>query len=118
MFFSVRKHEYKKARKVPVDRKPRQAYTAFQLETLEAYFKVIESTHHFMALTLVRQIPEHRKSSKTFEEASSDRDADKDLVPKPSYEMEKADDVLAEGALPEGDVPRPERFRSEAGGIR
>ncbi|KAI6236157.1 Homeobox domain-containing protein [Aphelenchoides besseyi] len=36
--FDARKHEYKRNRKSAVDRKPRQAYSALQLEALENEF--------------------------------------------------------------------------------
>ncbi|VDM51774.1 unnamed protein product [Angiostrongylus costaricensis] len=36
----ARKHDYKRARKAASDRKPRQAYTALQLEKLEREFQV------------------------------------------------------------------------------
>lgn len=59
----VRKHEYRKVRKAPVERKPRQAYTAFQLETLEAHFNVHgEAQARMHAHVLGRQIPERCKS--------------------------------------------------------
>lgn len=36
----VKKHEYNRARRMILDRKPRQAYSNYQLEILEAEFKV------------------------------------------------------------------------------
>lgn len=36
----ARKHEYKRSRKAVFERKPRQAYSASQLQTLENEFKV------------------------------------------------------------------------------
>ncbi|KAI1716598.1 homeobox domain-containing protein [Ditylenchus destructor] len=37
--FGVRKHEYNRSRKVVLDRKPRQAYSTYQLDLLENEFK-------------------------------------------------------------------------------
>ncbi|KAI6214392.1 CRE-CEH-19 protein [Aphelenchoides besseyi] len=68
--FDARKHEYKRNRKSAVDRKPRQAYSALQLEALENEFAVI------------RQILECTQKNVARREAESHGNSNQNLVSK------------------------------------
>ncbi|VDL65352.1 unnamed protein product [Nippostrongylus brasiliensis] len=88
----VRKHDYKRSRKSLGDRKPRQAYTARQLEKLECEFQV-PTFNRFMAqgdlfeyvelkcLISERQISQCAEANSTLTKSQPNRNSDQNLVP-------------------------------------
>lgn len=114
--FAAPKPSGRRSRKPGIDRKPRQAYSAKQLERLEAEFKVrhfihcsynppcaIIFSHTFLALA-DRQVSQREQADGAVQVLESDRGANQDVVPESPYEVEEAAHVQTEDRAKAGTV--------------